>query len=138
VFPIKGPRPTLLPFTKSKRSSIGRKPKLNTYIPGSVGLFATMGSELGHRVACRSLSPWQGDPPGPQRSHGKSPRPKPIRPNQVSDEARAILNNVNTHFYLLTVIDYLPRHIAPWELAKTVTQREVQNLLALSYFSEGI
>ena len=40
--------------------------------------------------------------------------------------------------YLLTLIDYFSRYIVAWGIVHTVTQREVQNLLALAYLSEGM
>ena len=40
--------------------------------------------------------------------------------------------------YLLTVIDYFSRYIVAWGIVKTVTRREVQNLLSLAFMSERI
>jgi len=39
---------------------------------------------------------------------------------------------------LLTIIDYFSRFIVVWETVKSVTQREVKNLLALAFMSEDI
>jgi len=39
---------------------------------------------------------------------------------------------------LLTIIDYFSRFIVAWGIVKTVTQREVQNLVALASMSERI
>ena len=36
------------------------------------------------------------------------------------------------------IIDYFSRYIVAWGIVKTVTQHEVQELLALAYMSEGI
>ena len=41
-------------------------------------------------------------------------------------------------YYLLTIIDYFPRFIVVWGIVKSVTQREVQNLLPLVFMSEDI
>lgn len=66
------------------------------------------------------------------------PRYEPFRPNQVWGEDWTILSITNNRYYLLTIIDYFSRYIVAWGIVKTVTQREVQNLLALAYLSEGI
>jgi putative transposase len=68
----------------------------------------------------------------------KVPHYEPFRPNQVWGEDWTILSIANTRYYLLTIIDYFSRYIVAWGVVKTVTQREVQNLLALAYLSEGI
>jgi putative transposase len=68
----------------------------------------------------------------------KVPHYEPFRPNQVWGEDWTILSIDNKRYYLLTIIDYFSRYIVAWGIVKTVTQREVQNLLALAYLSEGI
>jgi transposase InsO family protein len=68
----------------------------------------------------------------------KVPHYEPFRPNQVWGEEWTILSIANNRYYLLTIIDYFSRYIVAWGIVKTVTQREVQNLLALAYLSEGI
>lgn len=40
--------------------------------------------------------------------------------------------------YLLTIIDYFSRYIVAWAIVKTVSQREVKDLLAIAYISQGI
>lgn len=68
----------------------------------------------------------------------KVPRYEPFRPNQIWGEDWTILNIDSMRHYLLTLIDYFSRYIVAWGVVKTVTRREVQNLLALAYLSEGI
>ena len=49
-----------------------------------------------------------------------------------------MLSIAGTRYYLLTIIDYFSRFIVAWGIVKSVSQREVQNLLALAYMSEDI
>jgi len=41
-------------------------------------------------------------------------------------------------YYLLTIIDYFSRFIIAWGIVKTVTKKEVQDLVVLAYLSEGV
>ena len=68
----------------------------------------------------------------------KVPRYEPFRPNQIWGEDWTILSIDSLRHYLLTIIDYFSRYIVAWGVVKTVTRREVQNLVALAYLSEGI
>ena len=63
---------------------------------------------------------------------------EPFRPNQIWGEDWTILTIAGMRYYLLTIIDYFSRFIVAWGIVKTVTQREVQNLLALAYMSENL
>ena len=63
---------------------------------------------------------------------------EPYRPNQIWGEDWTLLMIAETRHYLLTIIDYFSRYIVAWGVVKTVTQREVQSLVALAYMSEGI
>lgn len=63
---------------------------------------------------------------------------EPFRPNQIWGEDWTILTIAGVRYYLLTIIDYFSRFIVAWGIVKTVTQREVQNLLALAYMSENL
>jgi len=65
-------------------------------------------------------------------------RYEPFRPNQVWGEDWTILTIAGMRYYLLTIIDYFSRYIVAWGIVKTVTQREVQNLVALAFMSEGL
>ena len=68
----------------------------------------------------------------------KTARYEPFRPNQIWGEDWTILTIAGMRYYLLTIIDYFSRFIVAWGVVKSVTQREVQNLLALAYMSENI
>ena len=68
----------------------------------------------------------------------KVSRYEPFRPNQIWGEDWTILSIEDTRYYLLTVIDYFSRYIVVWGIVRTVTQREVQNLVALAYLSEDL
>ena len=63
---------------------------------------------------------------------------EPYRPNQIWGEDWTILTIAGMRYYLLTIIDYFSRYIVAWGIVKTVTRREVQNLLALAFMSEQI
>ena len=67
----------------------------------------------------------------------KVPRYEPFRPNPIWGENWTLLGIGSIRHYLLTLIDYFSRYIVAWGVVKTVTRREVQNLLALAYLSEG-
>jgi len=41
-------------------------------------------------------------------------------------------------YYLLTIIDYFSRFIIAWGIVRTVTKKDVQDLLVLAYISESI
>jgi len=68
----------------------------------------------------------------------KQPRYEPYRPNQIWGEDWTMLRIAGLRHYLLTIIDYFSRYIVAWGVVETVTQREVQALLAMAYTSEGI
>jgi putative transposase len=63
---------------------------------------------------------------------------EPFRPNMIWGEDWTILNIAGHRYYLLTIIDYFSRYIVAWGIVKSVTQREVRNLVALAYISEQI
>jgi putative transposase len=68
----------------------------------------------------------------------KAARYEPFRPNQIWGEDWTILSIAGVRHYLLTIIDYFSRFIVAWGVVKSVSQREVKNLLALAYMSENI
>lgn len=63
---------------------------------------------------------------------------EPYRPNQIWGEDWTLLTIAGMRYYLLTIIDYFSRYIVAWGIVKTVTRREVQNLLTLAFISEQI
>jgi len=48
------------------------------------------------------------------------------------------LRIAGSRYYLLTIIDYFSRYVVAWGIVKTVTHREVRDLLTLTCLSEGI
>jgi len=68
----------------------------------------------------------------------KEPRYEPFAPNQIWGEDWTILTISALRYYLLTIIDYFSRYIVAWGIVKTVTQKEVKDLLSIAYMSEGI
>lgn len=68
----------------------------------------------------------------------KVPHLEPYRPNHIWGEDWTLLTIGDLRHYLLTIIDYFSRYIIAWGIVPTVTQKEVQNLLTLAYFSEGL
>ena len=77
-------------------------------------------------------------PPTLREAPWKVPRYEPFRPNQIWGEDWTIISVDCSRQYLLTLIDYFSRYIVAWGVVKTVTRREVQNLVALAYLSEDI
>jgi putative transposase len=66
------------------------------------------------------------------------PHYEPYQPNQIWGEDWTLLNIARIRHYLLTIIDYFSRYIVAWGIVPSVTHREVQDLLALAYMSQGI
>jgi putative transposase len=77
-------------------------------------------------------------PPTLREAPWKVPRYEPFRPNQIWGEDWTIISVDCSRQYLLTLIGYFSRYIVAWGVVKTVTRREVQNLVALAYLSEDI
>ncbi len=63
---------------------------------------------------------------------------EPYRPNQIwgEDWTGFVINGLR--HYLLTVLDLFSRYVVAWGVVKTVTQKEVKNLVALALMSEAI
>ena len=68
----------------------------------------------------------------------KQPHYEPFAPNQIWGEDWTILSIEGLRHYLLTIIDYFSRYIVAWTIVKTVSHREVKDLLAIAYISQGI
>ena len=68
----------------------------------------------------------------------KEPYYEPFAPNQIWGEDWTILTIDGLRYYLLTIIDYFSRYIIAWSIVKTVTQKEVKDLLIIAYMSQGI
>jgi len=63
---------------------------------------------------------------------------EPFAPNQVWGEDWSILSINGLRHYLLTIIDYFSRYIVALAIVKTVSQREVKDLLVIAYINEGL
>jgi len=68
----------------------------------------------------------------------KKARYEPYRPNQIWAEDWTGFVIQGLRHYVLTILDVFSRYIVAWGIVKTVTQREVKNLVALAVMSEGI
>lgn len=68
----------------------------------------------------------------------KIPRYEPFRPNQIWAEDWTGLIVEGTRHYVLTIIDLFSRYVIAWGIVRTVTQKEVKDLVALAVMSEGI
>lgn len=73
-----------------------------------------------------------------RESPWKKPRYEPFRANQIWGEDWTQLVIDGLRYYLLTIIDYFSRFIIAWGIVKTVTKKEVQDLVVLAYLIEGI
>lgn len=68
----------------------------------------------------------------------KTPRYEPFRPNQIwAEDWTGLVVNGLRH-YVLTIIDLFSRYVIAWGIVRTVTQREVKDLVALAVMGEGI
>jgi len=68
----------------------------------------------------------------------KKPRYEPFRPNQIWAEDWTGFVIEGLRHYVLTILDVFSRYVVAWGIVKTVTQREVKDLVALAVMSEGI
>jgi len=68
----------------------------------------------------------------------KKARYEPFRPNQIWAEDWTGFVIQGLRHYVLTILDVFSRYVVAWGIVKTVTQREVKNLVALAVMSEGI
>jgi len=66
------------------------------------------------------------------------PRYEPFRPNQLWGADWSLLRIASVRWYLLTVIDYFSRLMVAWTVVPTVTQREVQALVAVAVLDEHL
>ena len=68
----------------------------------------------------------------------KTARYEPFRPNQIWAEDWTGLVIAGLRHYVITILDVFSRYVVAWGIVKTVTQREVKNLVALAVMSQGI
>jgi transposase InsO family protein len=63
---------------------------------------------------------------------------EPFRPNQMWGEDWTGIVIDGLRHYVLTILDLFSRYLVAWGIFKTVTQREIKNLVALAIMSEAI
>lgn len=63
---------------------------------------------------------------------------EPFRPNQIWGEDWTGIVIDGLRHYVLTILDLFSRYLVAWGIFRTVTQREVKNLVALAVMSERI
>ena len=68
----------------------------------------------------------------------KTPHYEPYRPNQIWGEDWTGIVIDGLRHYVLTILDLFSRYLVGWGIFKTVTQREIKNLVALAIMSEAI
>jgi len=68
----------------------------------------------------------------------KTARYEPFRPNQIWAEDWTGLVIGGLRHYVITILDVFSRYVVAWGIVKTVTQREVKNLVALAVMSQRI
>ncbi len=68
----------------------------------------------------------------------KKARYEPFRPNQIWAEDWTGIVIRGLRHYVLTILDVFSRYIVAWGIVKTVTHREVKNLVALAVINEEI
>ncbi len=78
------------------------------------------------------------DPPTVRQKPWQEPRYEPFRPNQLWGADWSLLRIAGLRWYLLTVIDYFSRLIVAWSVVPTVTQREVQALIAVAVLDQRL
>lgn len=136
-----GKKPSVLRLTEAERQAVIEKKKQCPYlshrkISGYLHYDGYWVSESScYRVLkclgwllpqqCRE-SPW------------KQPHYEPFAPNQIWGEDWTMLTIAALRYYLLTIIDYFSRYVIAWSIVKTVSQREVKDLLVIAYLSQGI
>lgn len=78
------------------------------------------------------------EPPTLRERPWDSPRYEPFRPNQLWGADWSLLRIAGVRWYLVTVIDYFSRLIVAWTVVPTVTQREVQALVAMAVLDQHL
>lgn len=68
----------------------------------------------------------------------KKARYEPFRPNQIWAEDWTGFVIEGLRHYVVTILDVFSRYVVAWGIVRTVTQREVKNLIALAVMSERI
>lgn len=63
---------------------------------------------------------------------------EPFRPNQIWGEDWTGIVIDGLRHYVLTILDLFSRYLVAWGIFRTVTQREVKNVVALAVMSQGL
>lgn len=63
---------------------------------------------------------------------------EPYEPNQIWGEDWTGIVIGGLRHYVLTILDLFSRYLVAWGIFKTITQREVKNLVALAVMSQGL
>jgi|GEM_PF-634947 len=126
-------KPSVLRLTETERQAVIEKKKRYPYLSHHEGHWI---SESSCYRILSSLG-WVFSQPL-REAPWRISRYEPFRPNQVWGEDWTILSIKGMRHYLLTIIDYFSRYIVAWSIVKTVSQREVKDLLIIAYIKEGI
>ena len=134
-------KPSVLRLTEAERQAIIEKKKRYPYlshrkISGYLRYEGYWVSESSCYRILKALG-WVF-PQSLRKAPWKVPRYEPFKPNQIWGEDWTMLSISGLRYYLLTIIDYFSRYIVAWSIVKTVTQREIKDLLILAYISQGI
>jgi hypothetical protein len=68
----------------------------------------------------------------------KTPHYEPYRPNQIWGEDWTGIVIDGLRHYVLTILDLFSPYLVDWGIFKTVTQREIKNLVALAVHQHSI
>jgi transposase InsO family protein len=113
----------------TKRQRDGNRPKLSAPSTNDLPLEENPGA--------RGSDLPKGNP-AESRSGSESLEKRETESQRIWGEDWTILTIGDRRHYLLTIIDYFSRFLIAWGVVPTVTQKEVQNLLYLSFLSEGL
>jgi len=73
-----------------------------------------------------------------RESPWKTAHYEPYEPNRIWGEDWTGIVIGGLRHYVLTILDLFSRYIVAWGIFKTITQREVKNLVALGVMSQGL
>lgn len=134
-------KPSVLRLTEAERQAVIKKKKRHPHLSHRKisGYLRHEGHWISEASCYRILRALGWVFPQPLReAPWKTPHYEPFAPNQVWGEDWTILSIKGLRHYLLTIIDYFSRYIVAWAIVKTVSQREVKDLLLIAYINEGI
>ena len=138
---ISARKPSVLRLTEAEKQAVIEKKKKYPHLSHRQisGYLRHEGYWVSESSCYRILSALGWVFPQPLReAPWKEPHYEPFAPNQIWGEDWTRLVVAGLRHYLLTIIDYFSRYIVAWAIVKTVSQREVKDLLAIAYMSQGI